>query len=302
MTRPLVGWGLVLWAGATLLLAQVRRVSRVPLAERLRLYSPGGLAGPPRTGTLSAESFREVLGLLARDVGGRIARLFGVQEEAAVRLARLHSPLDVTAYRVRQLGGGVAAFGVAALPAFALRGRPAVAILVLLGAPLLAFLVAEQQLAGASARRQHRLLLELPVVAEQIGMLLGAGWSLGGAVDRISRRGRGAAAEDLRRVTGRLRQGVSVEQALREWADLARVPALDRLVSVLARNRDTGNLGRLVSEEARAIRQEVHRTTVATIERRAQQVWVPVTVATLVPGVIFLAIPFVEALRLFSGR
>jgi hypothetical protein len=28
---------------------------------------------------------------------------------------------------------------------------------------------------------------------------------------------------------------------------------------------------------------------------------VPVTVATLVPGVIFLAIPFVEALRLFAG-
>jgi Flp pilus assembly protein TadB len=297
VTRALVGWGLVLWAGATLLLAQLRCFSRVPLAERLRLYVPGGLAGPARSRALSAESFRELLGPVAGDVGTRL----GVQEEAAVRLARLHSPLDVTAFRVRQLGRCVVAFGVAALPAFAVRDRPAVAVGVLLGAPLLAFLVAEQRLAGASARRQQRLLLELPVVAEQLGMLLGAGWSLGAAVDRIGRRGRGATAEDLRRVAGRLRQGVGVEQALREWADLARVPALDRLVSLLGRNRDTGDLGRLVSEEARAIRQEVHRTTVATMERRAQQVWVPVTVATLVPGVIFLAIPFVEALRLFSG-
>jgi hypothetical protein len=37
------------------------------------------------------------------------------------------------------------------------------------------------------------------------------------------------------------------------------------------------------------------------MERRAQTVWVPVTVAALVPGVLFLAIPFVEALRLFSA-
>jgi hypothetical protein len=36
------------------------------------------------------------------------------------------------------------------------------------------------------------------------------------------------------------------------------------------------------------------------MERRGQQVWIPVTVATLIPGVIFLSIPFIEALRLFS--
>ena len=36
------------------------------------------------------------------------------------------------------------------------------------------------------------------------------------------------------------------------------------------------------------------------IERRSQQVWIPVTVAALVPGAIFIAIPFLEALRVFS--
>ena len=44
----------------------------------------------------------------------------------------------------------------------------------------------------------------------------------------------------------------------------------------------------------------MHRELIETIERRGQQVWIPVTVAALVPGVIFLAVPFVEALRLFS--
>jgi tight adherence protein C len=98
-----------------------------------------------------------------------------------------------------------------------------------------------------------------------------------------------------------VRQGVSEAQALREWAQLADVPALSRLVPVLCLNRDTGDLGRLIAEEARAIRRDVHRELIEMVERRNQQVWIPVTVSALVPGVLFLAIPFVEALRLFGG-
>ncbi|MDQ3756430.1 MAG: type II secretion system F family protein [Actinomycetota bacterium] len=302
MTRAFVGWGLVLWAGAALLLSEVRAVARPSLSERLRPYSPNGFdATRTSAGLLSVESFREVIGPLASAWGGWVARVFGVQEAAAAHLARIHAPLDVTGFRVRQAASAMAALAVATLPAKALWHAPVVAGFVLAGAPLLAFLVAEQRLAGASKRRQERLLLELPVVAEQLGMLLGAGYSLGAAVARLAGRGSGAAAEDLRRVAARVRHGVAVEHALREWAELAQVPALDRLVSVLARSRETGDLGRLVAEEARSIRQEVHRRTITVMERRAQQVWVPVTVATLVPGVIFLAIPFVEALRLFSG-
>ena len=79
------------------------------------------------------------------------------------------------------------------------------------------------------------------------------------------------------------------------------VAAVHRLVSVLSLNREGGDLGRLIADEARSIRREAHRELIERIERRGEQVWIPVTVATLVPGVIFLAIPFVEALRLFAG-
>jgi len=61
------------------------------------------------------------------------------------------------------------------------------------------------------------------------------------------------------------------------------------------------DLGRLVTQEARSIRRDLHREVVAVMERRSQQVWIPVTVATLVPGVVFLCIPFIEALRQFTG-
>ena len=98
-----------------------------------------------------------------------------------------------------------------------------------------------------------------------------------------------------------MRQGLTEVEALREWAEVAGVDALDHLVPLLALNSEAADLARLISEEARSIRREAQRQLVETIERRAQQVWIPVTVATLVPGVIFMAVPFVEALRLFSS-
>lgn len=293
--------GLVLWVGVTLLMSQLRWFSRPPLVQRLRPYSPGGLAGPEHSGLLSVESFRDVVGPVSRRVGERLARLFGVSEELAVRLERVHSPLDVTAFRVRQVGWSVAAVGVGALAAVAVRPGPPVVLLLLLGAPVLAFLVLEQQLARASDRWRRRLFLELPVVSEQLAMLLSAGFSLGSALNRLAARGQGACARDLQRVAGRIRQGLSEVDALREWSSVARVEALDRLVPVLALNREASDLGRLISDEARGIRRDVQRELVATMERRGQQVWIPVTVATLIPGVIFLSIPFLEALSLFSG-
>lgn len=301
MTRLVLPSGLALWVGATLLLSRLRWFARPRLVERLRPYAPGVTATGARAGVLSFESFREVVGPVARAVGERMSRVLGVAEDLALRLERIHSPLDVTAFRVRQVGWSLAGFGVGSLVAVASTPPAVVALLLALGAPVLAFLVLEQQVAAASARRQRRLFLELPVVAEQLAMLLTAGFSLGAALNRLAVRGTGVCAQDLARVCGRVRQGLTEVEALAEWAAVVRVPALDRLVPVVALNRQTADLGRLLSEEARAIRRDVQRELVETVERRGQQVWIPVTVATLLPGVTFLTIPFLEALRLFSG-
>lgn len=300
--RLLAFSSLLMWVGLTLVLSHVRRFQRQPLADRLRVYTPGGLGmSASQGGILSVASFRDVIAPLARTTGERVARLFGVSEELAVRLNRVHSPLDVTAFRVRQLGVSAAALVGGLLLSLAAGFPTAMALLFVIGAPMLAFLVLEQQLARESTRWQRRIFLELPVVSEQLGMLLSSGYSLGAAVTRIAQRGNGAVGADLQRVIARVRQGLTEVEALREWALVADVDALGRLVGVLALNRQAGDLGRLIGEEARSIRREVQRELIETIERRSQQVWIPVTVATLLPGSIFLAVPFIEALRLFSG-
>ncbi len=132
-------------------------------------------------------------------------------------------------------------------------------------------------------------------------MLLSSGYSLGAALSRIAERGDGAVSTDLARVCRRIRQGLTENQALLEWQEVVQVDAVERLVAVLTLNREAGDLGGLIADEARNIRREVQRELMETIERRAQQVWIPVTVATLLPGAIFMAVPFVSALDVFKS-
>jgi tight adherence protein C len=293
--------GIALFVGCTLLLAEVRWFSRRPLTVRLAPYVPGGATEPTRQGVLSVGSFREAVGPVARALGGRFSRLFGIVEDLDRRLARVHSDLDVTAFRIRQIGWSIAGFGGGAALAVATRPPAPLAVVFTFGGLLLAFLLLEQQVTVASDRWKRAVRNELPVVAEQLGMLLTSGYSLVAALDRVARRGHGTVARDLSRTLVRVRQGVPTERALREWADLADVDAVGRLVAVLAMNREASDLGRLIANEARAIRRDVQRDLIVTIERRGQQVWIPVTVAALVPGAIFIGIPFTAALRGFLG-
>ena len=298
--RLAVLWALIAGVGTTLALSELRWFARPRLSDRLRPYASSADAARG-AGVLSVASFREVIGPMSRAVGEHVARLVGVREEVAVRLERIHADVDVTTFRVRQVGWSIAAFGIGVFVTAILRLPLELGFVMVVGAAPLTFLSVEQRLANRSSAWQRRIFVELPVVSEQLAMLLSAGYSLGGALNRLADRGNGACAQDLARVRGRIRQGLSEVEALREWAAVAGVPALDRLIPVLALNREASDLGRLISEEARAIRRDVHRQLVETMERRAQQVWIPVTVATLVPGVVFLSIPFIEALRQFAG-
>ena len=300
--RVAVAAGLLVWAGASLLLSQLSRLGRPTLAERLRPYHPGG-NDPGRAAGRgpSAPSFEGVLVPLVRDAGDRLAAALGVAERAEPRLRRIHSPVRASSFRLRQAAATAAAAVAGGLVAAVTVVPAAVAVLLVLGAPALVFLVIEQRLSRRSERWQQATAEELPVVAEQLAMLLNAGFSLGAALPRLVARGHGCVARDLADVVNRIQQGLSEAAALGEWADTSGVEGVQRLVTVLALHSQAADLGRLVSAEARAARRDLQRRTLEQIERRAEQVWVPVTVATLVPGAILLAVPFLAALHAFSN-
>jgi hypothetical protein len=285
----------VLWVGATLILSGVRPLHRPSLIRRLRPYLAGGAAVTPG----GPEQLHAALLL----VGERLDRLLRVVGPLPDRLAQAHHPLDPGAFRFRQLSQAMLALvavGIAA--AVAPVGLPPVVVVItVLGTPIVVVALHEQTLAGAARRRTRQVVRELPTVAEQLAMLLGAGRSVPAAVAQLSDRGRGACADDLGRVARALHQGVGEAVALQAWADLRRVPAVSHLVGVLALAGEATDLERLVEQEAEAIRTDAHRDLLAALERRGQQVWIPVTVATLLPGSMVLLVPFLDALRLFAG-
>jgi tight adherence protein C len=155
--------GALLWAGLTLLLSELRWFSRRSLVERLGPYVPGGMGVRTRAGVLSVESFREAVGPLARLLGGQFSRVFGVTEDLDRRLTRIHSSLDVTEFRVRQIGWAIAGFGVGSLATVAFRPPVVVALLLMLGGmPCWRSSLLEQQVSGASDRWKRSVYLELP--------------------------------------------------------------------------------------------------------------------------------------------
>lgn len=299
MRQPIAIAILLVWAGSTLLLGNLHWFRRRPMLDRLRPYVDGSAAPDHDDG--GAGALTRVLGPLARDAGSALARLAGVEEDLGRRLERIHSDLDPTTFRLRQVGWIVAAEALALVITITVSPPLAVTMLLVIGAPTLAFLFVESDLSRRSERWQRSIRLELPVVSEQLGMLLSAGHSMGASIARIAERSTGCAARDLRRVVARVGHGIDEVTALREWADTVDVPAVHRLVGVLALDREAGDLGHLITNEARAVRGELHRELVETIEKRGQQVWIPVTIATLVPGLLFIAVPFTDALRLFAG-
>ena len=265
--------------------------ARPPLADRLRPYvARRRRAGRARGGLLSVASFREVIGPLAAHVGERLARLLGVDRgRSRVRLAA--HPLADRRHRASasasSAGRGAPRARRRRSLTVAAAAPVAVALLVRAGAPLLAFLVARAAARHALGAGSDGSSSSCRSSAEQLGMLLSARATRWAPRSTGSpTRGHGACAERPRPCRAAASARASPRsRPCASGPTVAEVDAVDRLVAVLALNREAGDLGRLISEEARAIRRDVHRELIETIERRGQQVWIPVTVATLVPGV-----------------
>lgn len=299
MRQFTVLWGALLWVGLTSLLSSFRSFRTSDLQARIRPYLSGVSQREDHHGDTSvlALTFLPLL----RELGTYLSRIVGVKEDLSIRLARIHSPVSPTQFRVRQSGWALIATCLALLFSIVTKLPIALTAILCVSGTLLAFLLSEWNLLRKCAQWQHATKLEIPIVAEQIGMLLSAGHSMSSAIQRVAQRANGTVAKDLRLVSLRIGQGLTESAALQEWATISKVTSVERLVSVLNLDRESGDLGRMISAEARSARADIHRELMEDLEKRAQKVWIPVTVATLVPGMIFLAIPFIEALKFFSA-
>ena len=281
------------WCGLALLLDLAPWCRNVPLHHRLAPYRADHLA--------ATAAGRPAAAQLLDALADRVAGVLGGRRPLAERLARAGSAAAPAVVRARRFTTAVVAALVAAAGSVWWQpGWPAAAALVV-GGVVGPVALDEVRLEVLSRQRADRVRRELPVVAEQLGMLLSAGYSLPGALQRLARRGSGVVSEGFDQVVRRLRQGEAERDALDAWASATGVDGAARLVRVLTIHRQAGDLGQLISDEARAVRAEHHRALLESIARRSQLVWIPVTVATLVPGLVVLAVPFASAMSQITG-
>lgn len=288
----------LLAAGSALIAAELRWFRRRSLPLRLGPYAPARTSG---LGAGSQQTRSGVLVPLVIGAGNRLATAMGVKEPLELRLRRAGVSLDPAQFRLRQFAVGLVCALGAIAGAITLGTSAAVSLLLVLGTPALGCLLLEHRLDARIAARRGELAAAMPVVAEQLGLLIGAGHSLRSALTRLSKRASGAVACDLTEVVRGVRQGLSEVEALDRWAETSGLAGVERLVGVLALHREAGDLAALIAQEAAAMRSEAHRDLIEAIERRNQLVWVPVTVATLVPGLILLAVPFLGAMTRVTG-
>ncbi len=293
VVRSVVFAGLA-WVGLALVLDAVPAVRRRGLADRLRRYTadPSVARRAPEPG--GSDLLRSLTGAWRAPIHRLRAVLAATPLD--IRLARAGLGSDIAAFRRRQVTGAVATLLAASLLVAGAQPVPWAAAVLIVGAPLVGASVPGLAVDRRAARRRAQLFHELPVVVEHLGALIGNGYSVGAAVQRLARRTDGVVAEDLARVALRVRQGTTERAALDEWARISGLAEVRRLAAVLMLDQQGVDLGRLLGLEARAARQEAHRRAVETIERRTQLVWIPVTVAALLPGMLLLAVPFLAAL------
>ena len=190
VSRLLLICALVAWAGAALVVADTRWAHRTPLSRRLAIFHGGRPADDEPTPTRRVVEWASV-------IGGRVTRLLGIDDDLAVRLERVHSDADPSGVRLQQVGWTIAGLAAGIALAALASPPPGLGVVVVLGPAALGFLLVEHRITAASDRWKHRVADELPVVTEQLAMLLGAGYAVGPAVARIAERGQGACAIDF---------------------------------------------------------------------------------------------------------
>lgn len=289
---------LLVATGSLMLLQSAPWFRRQPLTARIRPYL-GSTTQPTRTS--SGTVLKSTLLPIIVDIGAFITKALGVEHDLGERLRVIHATDSAQEFRWKQFMRALLSMLAGAALSVVMSFSALFSLLVIVGFAALSFLRDEQKVSTALERHQRQLDAELPVVIEQLATLLRAGYSLPAALDRVSQRGTGVAAHDIQNVLKRINHGLTENEALQEWSRSTNVEAVRRLTAVLTMHQETSDIGNLVSQEARAAREESHRRLIEFIEKRAQLVWIPVTVATLVPGLIFLAVPFISAMNQVIG-
>jgi tight adherence protein C len=274
---------------------------RLSLVDRLAPYlrdavPPSRLLAAQRAGA-SFPVLGQLLGPVVGDVARLLDRWLGGAHSVRRRLEQSGRRTSLEEFRAEQvLWGALGLVGGGALSALVLANRPeasplALLVLCVVGG-LTGVLLRDRWLTREVARREDRMLAELPTVAELLALSVAAGEGPVGALERVVRTGQGALAEELQRALADARAGEPLTRALQALAARTTVPALERFVDgvVIAVERGTP-LADVLRAQAVDVRAAHQRSLLEAGGRKEIAMMVPVVFLVLPVSVLFALFP-----------
>ena len=156
-----------------------------------------------------------------------------LREHAELQLTRAGSPVSPSSYMTALLVTPLllAMLGLAA--AARTDASPAVRLFLVLAPALFGVMGPGAWLKGRVARRQQRILRELPDTLDLIIVSVEAGLGLEGAMARVAESGGGPVAVEFRRVLSDMNLGLGRRRAMQGLAARTGVPAISSLVAAI---------------------------------------------------------------------
>jgi hypothetical protein len=142
-------------------------------------------------------------------------------------------------------------------------------------------------------RRTQQLNFALTPFLQQVRLRITGGNSLQKALTSADNVGN----QDIEHLQNLLRSGMDIERSSKLWLDDFQAPAKQRLADLWSTKTTTSEMLALIENLLQWLNSEQRFFLTSEIERRNQLVWIPVTVAVLLPGMIFIAIPLEATLK-----
>jgi tight adherence protein C len=232
-----------------------------------------------------------------RRLAGAIDRALGGSGSVRRRLVAAGSTQTLEEFRTEQVfwGGIGLVLGLVVVTLLAVRGRgqPLFAVGLCLLLTTVGVLARDRWLSRELHRREARIVVEFPTVAELLALAVSAGEGPIAALERVARLTRGALAEELSRALADTRAGASLATALSGIAERTSLPLLARFADGVAIAVERGTpLADVLRAQAADVREAGKRALLEAGGRKE--------IAMLVP-VVFLVLPVVVLFALFPG-
>ncbi len=257
-----------------------------------------GAASTRRVGLISAIS-RPLL----RDLARRVDALMGGTASIRRRLQRAGRAPDVEAFRSEQvIWGSVAGAAGVLLGIFAIVARgasPVSVVLLVLSLTLGGVIARDQWLSREARRREERMMIEFPTIAELLALAVSAGEGATGALDRVCRLSRGELSVELGTCLADARAGANLPTALQGLAERTALVSLARFVDgmIVAVERGTP-LAEVLRAQAQDVREAGRRAVMEAGGRKEIAMMAPIVFLVLPVTLLFAMFPGMALLRL----